>query len=64
MKYKIFIISLFSIGLLFTTSCSEEFLSPSPTAAVGADAYYSTDAQLETGSAQHVRWNSRCQHFG
>jgi hypothetical protein len=48
MKYKIVIISLFLIGLTFT-SCDKDYLSPSPTAAVGADAYYSTDAQLETG---------------
>lgn len=48
MKYRAFIISLFIIGLTFT-SCDEDYLSPSPTAAVGATDYYTTDAQLETG---------------
>ena len=48
MKYRVFIISLFIIGLTFT-SCDKDYLSPSPTAAVGASDYYTTDAQLETG---------------
>lgn len=48
MKYKIVIISLFLIGLMFT-SCEKDFLSPGPTAAVGAADYFTTDTQLETG---------------
>lgn len=48
MKYKIFILSLLLTGLTFT-SCDEDYLTPSPTAAVGASNYYSTEAQLESG---------------
>jgi len=45
---NILIISIFSIGLMFT-SCEKDFLSPAPTAAVSAAAYYSTEAELEAG---------------
>lgn len=31
------------------TSCDKDFLSPSPTSAVGASSYYTTEAQLESG---------------
>lgn len=47
MKY-IFSISIFLVALSFT-SCDKDYLSPSPTAAVSATSYYSTEAQLETG---------------
>ena len=47
---NILLISIISIGLMFTfTSCEEDYLSPDPTSAVGASAYYSTEAELETG---------------
>jgi hypothetical protein len=48
MKYRIFIMSLFLMGLTFT-SCDKDYLSPDPTSAVGASSYYTTEAQLETG---------------
>ncbi len=47
MRY-IFIISIFFIGLTFT-SCEKDFLNPSPTSAASADDYYSTEEELEKG---------------
>lgn len=47
MRYILFL-SVFLIGLTFT-SCDEDYLSPAPTAAVGADSYFTTEAQVETG---------------
>lgn len=44
----ILITSFFLIALIFT-SCDKDYLSPSPSSAVGASAYYSTEAELETG---------------
>ncbi|MGL1888685.1 MAG: RagB/SusD family nutrient uptake outer membrane protein [Reichenbachiella sp.] len=38
--------------LVFTMhlySCQDDFLSPAPTSAIGADAFYSNDAELEAG---------------
>lgn len=45
--YKIY----FSIILsaLILVSCGEDYLSPSPSAAVSANGYYSSEAELETG---------------
>jgi len=45
---KIYILTLLFTGLTFI-SCEKDFLSPSPTAAVSAANYYTTEAQLETG---------------
>ncbi|MEO1260140.1 MAG: RagB/SusD family nutrient uptake outer membrane protein [Bacteroidota bacterium] len=48
MKHKIYAFSILLAGLMFT-SCEEDYLNPSPTAAVSASDYYSTEAQLEAG---------------
>lgn len=48
MKYKIYSFLILLSGLALV-SCSEDYLSPSPTAAVGATDYYKTEAQLEAG---------------
>ncbi len=48
MKY-IYNLAVLVVGLVLFSSCGADFLSPNPTAAVGATAYYTTEAQLETG---------------
>lgn len=48
MKYIYNIAALF-LATMFLASCGPDFLSPAPTAAVGATTYYSTEAELETG---------------
>lgn len=45
-KINLIILSVLLIGL---TSCSEDFLSPAPTANISATGYYLNEAQLETG---------------
>lgn len=45
---KIFFLPILIIGLTLS-SCQDDYLSPAPTAAVSASAYYTTEAQLETG---------------
>lgn len=45
---NIFFLSLLIMGLTLS-SCGEDYLSPDPTSAVSATAYYTTEAQLETG---------------
>ncbi len=45
---NILLILIFSIGLIFT-SCEKDYLSPSPTSAVSASNYYTTEAELEAG---------------
>jgi len=45
---KIYIISILVIALAFG-SCGEDFLSPSPTAAISEAGYYENEDQLQTG---------------
>ncbi len=45
---NLYILSIFILSTAFM-SCSEDYLNPTPTAAVSASGYYTTEAQLETG---------------
>ncbi|MCF6296899.1 MAG: RagB/SusD family nutrient uptake outer membrane protein [Flavobacteriaceae bacterium] len=42
-------IALFTLIIVFVSSCESDFLEPKPTAAIDATSFYSTEAQLETG---------------
>lgn len=48
MKNIIYSFSILLAGLILV-SCNEDYLSPSPTAAVSATDYYSTESELEAG---------------
>ncbi len=45
---KIYIISILAISMLMV-SCGEDFLNPSPTAAISEAGFYETEAQVEAG---------------